>query len=250
VAPWEAFVRALPRRVKPQREDPIRLVCFDLDGVLLDQPSSWVEVHRHFGLDNEASLHAFLRGEIDEEEFIRRDIALWMKAHRGVTLADIDRILAKSMTLTKGAKTTVRELHRAGVECAIVSSGIEAAAQRAARELGIRLVSANRLNADARGRLTGEGTVLTPLRDKAVPLRRFAKELGIPLGQVCAVGNSSPDIGMFRSAGLAIAFRPTDDWVQGAADIVLEGTSLREIIAPIGVRRLRAARSKVVVGGI
>jgi len=250
MVPWETFVRGLPRRVRPQREDPIRLVCFDLDGVLLDQPSSWVEVHRHFGLDNEASLHAFLKGEITEEEFIRRDIALWMKAHPGVTLRDIGRILTKSMTLTRGAKTTVRDLRRAGIECAIVSSGIEAAAHYAAQALGIKHVSANRLHADAKGRLTGTGTVLTPLRDKAVPLRRFAKELGIPLGQVCAVGNSSPDIGMFRSAGLAIAFRPSDEWVQSAADVVLEGESLREVLDPIGLKRLRAARKQLVVGGI
>ncbi|HEX2065545.1 MAG TPA: hypothetical protein VHI93_01910 [Candidatus Thermoplasmatota archaeon] len=43
-------------------DDPVRLVCFDMDGVLIDVGSSWVMVHRHFGVQNEASLHAYLRG--------------------------------------------------------------------------------------------------------------------------------------------------------------------------------------------
>jgi phosphoserine phosphatase len=237
---WDVFLQSLPRRPRPRRSHPIRLVCFDLDGVLLDQPSSWVEVHRHFGLDNEASLQAFLRGEISEEEFIRRDVALWRRAQPGVTLGEVDRILAEVATLTRGAKTTVRALQRSGITCAIVSSGLEGAARLAADELGIDLVSANRLHTDPDGRLTGEGTVATPLRDKSVPLRRFAAQLDVPLGRVAAVGNSSPDVGMFRSAGLAIAFRPTDEGVQRHADVVLPGRSLTEILYPILGRRATA----------
>lgn len=230
VTPWDAFVAGLPQGPRPRRTGPIRLVGFDLDGVLLDQPSSWVEVHRHFGVENEAGLHLFLKGAISEEEFIRRDVALWRKARPGVTLADVDEILARSTTLTRGSRTTVRALQDAGIQCAIVSAGLAGAARRAAEELGIGLVSANTLTHDGRGRLTGEGTVHTPLRDKSVPLRRFAKDLRVPLGQVAAVGNSSPDIGMFRASGLGIAFRPTDEWVRRDADVVLRGRSLREVL--------------------
>ena len=45
--------------------DRIRLVVFDMDGVLVDAYSSWVLVHQHYGTQNEDSLRAFLQGEID-----------------------------------------------------------------------------------------------------------------------------------------------------------------------------------------
>lgn len=231
--PWRAFVDALPREERPQRLDPIRLVCFDLDGVLTDQESSWVAVHEHFGLRNDESLHAFLHGQITEEEFIRRDVALWQRKHAGVTGADIERILDRKLTLSRGAKSTVSRLRGAGVVCAIVSGGIDLAAHAAGRALGIPHVSANALHVDEHGRLTGGGTVNTPLRDKGRPVRRFAELLRIPLGHVASVGNSSPDIGMFRASGLAIAYRPSDEFVKEAADLVLPGRTLTEVLEPI-----------------
>ena len=73
----------------------------------------------------------------------------------------------------------------------------------------------------------------TPLGRKDVPLRRFAAEAGVPLGQVASVGNSSPDISMFRASGLGIAFRPTDEHVRAWADVVLAGASLVEVVGPV-----------------
>lgn len=223
----------LPHRRKPPRRDPVRLVCFDLDGVLIDQESSWVAVHEHFGLNNEASLRAFLRGRISDAEFIRRDVALWRRARPEVRLRDVERILRRRLTLAPGARTAVRALRRAGVDCAIVSGGLEPAATLAASALGIRRISVNRLDVDPQGRLTGRATIRTPLRDKGVPVRRFARELGIPAGHIASVGNSSPDIGMFRASGLGIAFRPSDSFVRRAADLVVEGPDLRDLLEPI-----------------
>ena len=53
------------------------LVAFDMDGVLVDYTSCWTWVHHHFGVDNEPALLSFVSGEIDDMEFMRRDIALW-----------------------------------------------------------------------------------------------------------------------------------------------------------------------------
>lgn len=236
MTPWKTFTDGLPASPRPRRVHPVRLVCFDMDGVLVEQESSWVAVHDHYGLNNEESLHAFLRGEIDDAEFIRRDVALWMKEHPGISLAHLEDILGK-LHLMRGAKTVVRRLHKEGVKTAIVSGGIDVAAKRVASALGILHVSANELHADGKGRLTGTGTAHTPLRDKSVPVRRFAKELGFPLGQVASVGNSSPDIAMFRASGLAIAFKPTDEFVQKEADHVVVGPSLTGILPALLGRR-------------
>lgn len=232
VAPWRRFVDGLPAYAKPARGKPIRLVCFDLDGVLVEQESSWVSVHRHFGVNNDESLHAFLEGRIGEEEFIHRDVALWLARRPGLTLKEVESVLDQ-LTLVPGAVETLHRLREHGVEVAIVSGGIESAVRSVANQLGIRHFSGNALSVDHAGRLTGAGRVNTPLRDKAVPVRRFAHDLGVPLENVASVGNSSPDIPMFRTCGLGVAFRPVDDYVKEAADVIVEGNDLQGILPAI-----------------
>src|SRR5687767_6183668 len=153
---WQRFVDRLVRPTKPGRSGPIRLVCFDLDGVLIEAKSSWVAVHEAFGVRNEESLRSFLHGEISEEEFIRRDVALWKAKKPNVTVDDVEEIL-KNVVLHPGAKETVDRLHDAGVKTAIVSGGIALAAHRVARSLGIPLVAANELLFSPDRTLTGHG---------------------------------------------------------------------------------------------
>lgn len=240
---WRGFVERLPLHARPARIDPIRLVCFDLDGVLLDAGSSWVTVHKHFGVSNEASLHEFLNGAISEEEFIRRDVALWRRQRPGVQISDVERIF-QGAPLVPGARETVEALRRGGIDSAIVSGGIESAVRQTAHRLGIRRFFGNALEADAQGRLTGGGIVHTPLRDKGAPVRALAARLGIPLGSVASVGNSSPDIAMFRTTGVAIAFRPTDEFTGREADAIVAGPDLRQVLSHLRTadgRRRRGA---------
>ena len=64
-----------------------KFVAFDLDGVLVDTFSSWVWMHKHFNVNNDHSLYAYQRGEIDYGEFMRRDIALWLENKKDMTIA-------------------------------------------------------------------------------------------------------------------------------------------------------------------
>lgn len=64
-----------------------KFVAFDLDGVLVDTFSSWVWMHKHFDVNNDHSLYAYQRGEIDYLEFMRRDIQLWLEKKEGMTFS-------------------------------------------------------------------------------------------------------------------------------------------------------------------
>jgi len=97
----------------------VRLAVFDMDGVLVDTESSWVLVHEHFGTNNDDSLRAFLRGEIDDLEFIARDVALWRRV-RGEVRWDEVRDVLDSAPLVPGAVETLRRLRAEGVRTAIV----------------------------------------------------------------------------------------------------------------------------------
>ena len=135
-----------------------RLVVFDMDGVLADIQSSWVYVHEHFGVDNEHSLHAYLRGEIDDLEFIRRDIHLWKDMDPEVSVEKIRKVLA-SVPLMPGATQAVRQLRESGLKTAIVSAGIDLLAERIVGELDIDHQLANGLITDTKGTQIGRAHV-------------------------------------------------------------------------------------------
>lgn len=206
-----------------------RLVAFDLDGVLVNTFSSWVWMHEHFKVNNDHSLYAYQRGEIDYKEFMRRDIALWLAKKKDMTIFHVEDILS-SVPLMKGAKEVVDELGRLGVKTAIISCGIEVLANRVARELGMDFVVANGLVVDGNNRLTGEGILSIELADKGRPLRILMEENGIHKKDCAAIGNSYGDAAMFQVSGFGIAFNPQDDITREEADAVVEGDDLREVL--------------------
>lgn len=206
-----------------------KLVAFDMDGVLVDTISSWVHVHRQFGVNNDHSLEAYLRGDIDDREFIRRDIALWKAADPGVTSDRIRGILADA-PLMNGAAELMDGLRRRGFRTAIVSAGIDLLSERVAAELGMDLQFANGLCADSAGRLTGEGVFRVRLMEKGRTVEEAARALGVGPEGVVSVGNSRYDVSMFERSALGIAFCPEDELVRERADVVVEEKDLRKVL--------------------
>lgn len=215
-----------------------RLVAFDMDGVLADCESSWVHVHKHFKVSNEHSLHAYLRGEIDDLEFIRRDIQLWRQKEPGITADRIDEILS-DVPLMPGAKVAVRELKKMGFKTAIVSAGIDLLANRIARELAIDLHLANGFVLDDMGRLSGEGVLKVRLMDKGDAVTAAGRTVRADMSEIVSVGNSRYDVSMFDRSSLGIAFCPSDDEVRSKAGAVVEEKDLAGILKFIGSRARR-----------
>lgn len=206
-----------------------QLVVFDMDGVLADTESSWVYVHRHFGVNNDHSLKAYLEGRIDDMEFIRRDISLWRKMDPTLSMDSVRKIL-DNVPIMNGAREAVAELRRRGIKTAIVSAGIDLLAQRLAVELNIDMFFANGFVADCAGRLTGEGVLNVSLGEKGEKVTMVAELLDIDREGVVTVGNSRYDIPMFEASAVGIAFCPADAEVRERADVVIEEKDLRAIL--------------------
>jgi len=200
-----------------------------MDGVLADIESSWVFVHQRFGVNNDNSLYAYLRGEIDDLEFIRRDIALWRAKDPEVDEVKIARIL-DDVPLMQGARETVKGLHAKGYRTAIVSAGIDLLAERISRECGIDLHLANGLDKLPSGQLTGEGILNVRLMDKGEAVVKAAHSLGIRLEDTASVGNSRYDVTMFERTGTSIAFHPSDDYARSHAKFVVEEGDLTMLL--------------------
>lgn len=206
-----------------------RLVVFDMDGVLADVESSWVYVHKTFGVNNDHSLYAYLRGEITDLEFIRRDIQLWRDKDPHVDAAKIMSIL-EEVPMMPGAGETIHELRNRGFKTAVVSAGIDLLADLVVERFPFDAHLANGFETDGHGRLTGEGILNVKLMDKGEAVRRVARKLGVTKKDTVSVGNSSYDVSMFNESGLGIAFCPEDDAVRQKADAVVDKKDLTRIL--------------------
>ncbi len=207
----------------------LRFVAFDMDGTLVDVASSWAAVHAHFGEQNADGLRRFLANEIDDEEFIRTDVAIWRRHRPDLDLGELERIL-DGVPLMPGAGELFRGLRSRGVRTAIVSGGIDLLARRLARELGIDVALANGLRVTSAGRLTGEGIVRVPIHGKEQVLAALQRQLGLLPEETASVGNSEIDVGLFRRSRLGIAFAPEDEVVRRAADRVVVERDLTVVL--------------------
>jgi len=210
----------------------LRLVAFDMDGTLVDVGSSWAAVHAHFGEQNPEGLRRFLANEIDDEEFIRSDIAIWRRHVPALAIDDLEAIL-EEVPLMPGAAALFRGLRERGVRTAIVSGGIDLLARRLARELGIDVALANGFRLRSDGQLTGEGIVRVPIHGKEAVLGQLQRQLGVDVEETAAVGNSEIDVGLFRRSRLGIAFQPEDEEVRRHADRVVVERDLMSVLAAL-----------------
>ena len=78
------------------------LAIFDMDGTLTTANSSWRFILDEFGKENMETYKQFVNGEIDEAEFMRRDIALWKEAKPDVKAIDIAKMMRNLLPSSTG----------------------------------------------------------------------------------------------------------------------------------------------------
>jgi phosphoserine phosphatase len=207
----------------------LKLVALDMDGTLVDVPSSWRVVHDYFDDHNDEGLRLFLANKIDDREFIRMDIRVWWKHNPSLSIDDLERILAK-VPLMPGARELIDGLHSRGARTAIVSGGLDVLARRIAGELGIEVALANGVRLDSEGLLTGEGIVRVPIHGKERVLAALQEQLGVTPNETASVGNSEIDVGLFRRSRMGVAFLPEDEAVRKAASAVVVDRNLVRVL--------------------
>ncbi|MFO8110815.1 MAG: HAD family phosphatase [Thermoplasmata archaeon] len=201
-----------------------KLVVFDMDGVLVDINSSWSWIHQHFGVNNDESLKSYIQGDIDDKEFMRRDIALWLEKKPSLSKRDIEEVL-KKVPIMKGCKECLETLRNQDYITAVVSGGIRALVKK----VGVDYFDWIMVN-DIEEGLTGEGVLEVPLNDKGKVFRSVLRKAGVSKEYTAAVGNSFIDVPMLKEAGFGIAFNPDDEEVCQAADVVVDEKDLRLIL--------------------
>jgi phosphoserine phosphatase len=209
-----------------------RLVVFDVDSTLIEGEVIEMLAARAGAEPQVREItDAAMRGELDFEESLHRRVALL----KGLPVSAVDEV-ARAQTLTPGARTTIRTLKRLGFYCGVVSGGFTQTVAHLVKDLNLDFSAANTLEI-ADGKLTGR--VVGDVVDrpgKAIALRRFADQFGVPLAQCVAIGDGANDIDMLSAAGLGVAFQPKPA-LREVADTALSHPYLDVVLFVLGVTR-------------
>lgn len=172
-----------------------------------------------------------MNGELDFEQSLRERVATLA----GLPESVIETVRSR-VTVTPGVPELVAGVQSAGGKVAVVSGGFHEIIDPLARELGLDHWRANRL-AVADGMLTGE--VIPPVIDaaaKALALREWAAEAGIPMSQTVAVGDGANDLPMMAICGLAVGFDAKAP-VRDLAHVLLDERDLSMLLPLLGLPR-------------
>ena len=211
------------------------LVCFDVDGVLIDGiVYVWELLHQGLGSDPEAlerAHHDFRSGVIDYATWFDTDLRLMAEAG-----ADRSKMWALLRTLQPmaGAREVLASLRERGHRLGVVSGGLDLALDAVIGLQHFDHVLINRVHFDEGGRITGGEATPYDFAGKAAGLRELCRREGIDPAQAVFVGDHDNDVEAAQLAGLGVAFDCKSDRLRGVCDVELAGRHLRPLLELIG----------------
>lgn len=208
-----------------------RLVVMDVDSTLIQDEV--IEL-----LADEAGVRAevaeitdrAMRGEIDFEQSLRERVSMLKGLPESVFERVQDRI-----RLSDGARTLISAVHASGGRVGAVSGGFNQILTPLASKLNLDYYAANELEV-VDGLLTGQllGEVIDRAA-KAAKLELWAKDFGISVELVAAIGDGANDLDMFESAGLSFAYNAKPA-VRERADVIIDAPDLSLVIPHLGLK--------------
>jgi HAD superfamily phosphoserine phosphatase-like hydrolase len=212
-----------------------RLVCFDVDGTLIDNLEySWQIFHNFFKIDSKKRENAkklFYTGKISYLEWAQHDLNLWIE--KGAKKEDfIKAIRHANLKLMKGTLETLTELKKRNIKLAIISGSLSVILEyfipdyrRIFDDLFLSWI-----HFDSQGNIKKIEATSFDMEHKATALRQIAKRENLALEECVFVGDHDNDLKIAKEAGLGIAFNPHSEELRRVADIVIEKKDLREIL--------------------
>lgn len=201
------------------------LVVLDADSTLIqDEVIELLADEAGRRAEVEAATEAAMRGEVDFATSLRSRVATL----GGVPTSAFSRVQAR-VRPTPGVREFTTAVHERGGIVGVVSGGFHEILDAIAPELGVDRWRANRLAVSGQ---TLTGTVVGPIVDgaaKAIALREWAAELGVPTHATIALGDGANDLPMLAAAGLGLAFNAKPA-VRQAASLVIGQVDLRAAI--------------------
>ena len=209
-----------------------RIVLLDMDSTLIQQEVIDLLADKCGVGQQVASItESAMRGELDFVQSLTARVKLLSGAN-----AEIIESVKAGITLTPGARTLIRTLHKLGHKVGVVSGGFLDVIEPLLQELKIDFYRANKLEI-VDGKLTGNllGSIIDRTA-KAEALREFAASEEVNLAQTIAIGDGANDLGMLEIAGLGIAFNAKPA-VRAATNSSINSPYLDSVLYLMGITR-------------
>lgn len=188
----------------------IKLVFFDMDGVLTVEKSSWFYVNNKLGINNRENYMKYMKGELPYSDFFRCDLKAWMVKYPGIKGNYIKSML-NEIKLVKGLGKTMKYLKDKNIISVIVSGGISWLSDRIASDYGINEAYANKIYCDDNGCIIPDGDIQVDPSNKDYIMGKIMSKYGVSPEECIAVGDSESDYSMYRAVHNFIAFNSDSD---------------------------------------
>ena len=186
----------------------VKIVAFDMDGVLVPIKNSWDLIHEKFGVLKEAKAVAksFFQGKISYYEWLYLSTLLWVKSRKGeVYRRDLEEAF-EGVKVSSGFKQLVDRLKREGRRVVIISGGVSVLLERVASELGVSEWYSSILVFDDKGRLVPGGIPVVEAGGKDKILLSVMSKYRVRSEESAYVGDSVWDREAFAVVGLSILY--------------------------------------------
>ena len=209
-----------------------RIVLLDMDSTLIKQEVIDLIASKHqVGPQVAQITEQAMAGELDFTASLQARVQLLS----GADISLLDQVKAE-ITLSPGARTLIRTLHKLGHKVGVVSGGFLDVIEPLLQELEIDFYRANKLEI-VDGKITGklEGQIIDRAA-KAQALVDFSAIEGVTLAQTIAIGDGANYLGMIEIAGLGIAFNAKPA-VRAAATSSINSPYLDSVLYLMGITR-------------
>ena len=199
----------------------IKLIFFDMDGVLTVEKSSWFYVNNKLGINNRENYMKYMVGELSYPAFFELDLKAWIEKYPGIRADDIKEILDEIQPV-QGIEKTMNFLKKNSIVPVIVSGGISWLSDRLVRDYGIKEAYANKIYCDASGRIIPEGDIQVDPAIKDWVMRKIMIKYDVKQEECLAIGDSESDYSMYRAVQNFIAFNSDSDFLRKISSSSME----------------------------
>src|ERR1700761_477408 len=210
-----------------------KLFLADMDSTMIgqeciDELADLVGMKTHVAAITERAM----RGEIEFEPALRERVALLKDLPASV----VDKVLAKRITPTPGARELVMTMRAHGAYTCLISGGFTLFTNAVAAKIGFQENRANELVVQG-GKFTGE--VKEPILGRATKLAtliELTESFDLDDIDTMVAGDGANDLGMIENAGLGVAYHAKPA-VAAAAAARIDHGDLTALLYAQGYRR-------------
>ena len=206
----------------------IKIIVFDLDGVLYDGQSAAFHIAQQVGLGQEYQ-KLFMKIAKEQLSF-HQSVLLGAEIWKGIEFGGKYRQLVKNLPLMEGAEETVDVLKTTGYQVGCISSGVsQFFMEPLAERLDLDFAHSNILGT-SNGKHAGTIEFAMGGPQKAETALMLLETRNLSTKNLASIGDGTNDINLFGVSAFSIAFNPENEEVSGAATITVHSKNLESIL--------------------